>query len=167
MTLSMHQASVPVFAQGLKGLDTVLAKGKAGAEARGFDPAVLVQARLYPDMFPLARQVQIACDFAKGAAARLAGAEVPSWADDETSFEALAERIARTQAFIAGFKPEEIDGSEEREVTLKIGGEPRTFSGATYLLHMALPNFYFHLSTAYAILRKNGVEVGKRDFLGA
>ncbi len=166
MTFSIYQASVPVFAQGLKGLDNVLAKAKASAEARSFDPAVLLQARLYPDMFPLPRQVQIACDFAKGAAARLAGEEVPSWPDDETSFEALAERIARTQAFIAAFNPEQFDGAETREVTLKIGGEPRTFDGATYLLHMALPNFYFHLSTAYAILRKNGVEVGKRDFLG-
>lgn len=166
MTLSMHQASVPVFAQGLKGLDGVLGKAEAHVAARGLDPAALLQARLFPDMFPLTHQVQIAADFAKGPVARLAGAQVPAWADDETSFEALRARVRRTLDFITGFTAAQIDGSETRDIELVRRGEINVVKGQAYLLGQALPNFYFHLTTAYAILRHNGVEVGKRDFLG-
>jgi hypothetical protein len=117
-------------------------------------------------MFPLTRQVQIAADFAKGCVARLAGAEVPTWPDDETTFEALAARVARTSDFITGFDAAQIDGSEDRDITLVRRGETSVVKGQAYLLGQAAPNFYFHLTTAYAILRHNGVEVGKRDFLG-
>jgi hypothetical protein len=161
----MYQASIPVFTQGLKGLDGVLAKAEAHVAAKALDPAALLQARLYPDMFPLTRQVQIGADFAKGSAARLAGVEVPGWPDDETTFEALRARIGRTLEFIAGFSADQIDGSEERDITLVRRGETSVVKGQTYLLNQALPNFYFHVTTAYAILRHNGVEVGKRDFL--
>ena len=167
MTLSMYQASVPVFSQGLKGLKGVLAKGEAHVEARKLDPNALLHARLFPDMFPLTRQVQIAADFAKGAVALLAGVEPPTWADDETSFDALRGRLARTLDFIAGFPADAIDGSEDRDITLVRRGETFHVKGQAYLLEQALPNFYFHITTAYALLRHNGVEVGKRDFLGA
>ena len=167
MTLSMYQASVPVFTQGLKGLDGVLAKAEAHVAAHKLDPNALLHARLFPDMFPFTRQVQIAADFAKGAVARLAGAEVPNWPDDETSFEALRARVARSLDFIAGFPADAIDGSEDRIITLVRRGETFQVNGQPYLLEQALPNFYFHLTTAYAILRHNGVAVGKRDFLAA
>jgi hypothetical protein len=134
---------------------------------RKLDPNALLHARLFPDMFPLTRQVQIGADFAKGAVARLAGAEVPSWADDETSFEALRARVVRTLDFIAGFPADAIDGSEDRDITLVRRGETFHVQGQAYLLEQAVPNFYFHVTTAYAILRHNGVEVGKRDFLAA
>jgi len=165
MSLSMYQASVPVFTQGLKGLTGVLTKAQAHVAAKGLDPAALLQARLYPDMFPLTRQVQIAADFAKGAVARLAGAEVPTWPDDEASFEALIDRVSRSLEFIAGFSPAQIDGSEDRDITLVRRGETSVVKGQAYLLSQATPNFYFHLTTAYALLRHNGVEIGKRDFL--
>ena len=165
MTLSMYQASVPVFAQGLRGLRGVLAKAAAHAEARKIDPAALLQARLYPDMFPLTRQVQIAADFAKGPVARLAGIEPPAWPDDEASFEALQARVDRSLSYIADFNAAQIDGSEDRDITLVRRGETFHVRGQAYLLEQALPNFYFHVTTAYAILRHNGVELGKRDFL--
>jgi hypothetical protein len=117
-------------------------------------------------MFPFTRQVQIAADFAKGVPARLAGVEVPKYPDEEASFEALEQRIAKTSAFIKTLTPAQIDGSEGREITIPIGGQPRTFKGQPYLLHFALPNFFFHASTAYDILRHAGVELGKRDFIG-
>jgi hypothetical protein len=167
MTLSMFQASVPVFDRHLGALATILAKGAAHAEAHKIDPAVLIQSRLYPDMFALGRQVQIAADAAKGCIPRLAGAEVPAWEDTETTFEHLIERCARTQAFITGFAADQIDGSEEREIVLAMRAGSMTFTGQQYLLAFAMPNFYFHVSMTYAILRHNGVEVGKRDFLGA
>lgn len=166
MSLSMYQASVPVFAQVLTALAKVLDKAEAHAAARKIDPAVLLGCRLAPDMFPLSRQVQTACDMAKGAAARLAGVEVPSWPDNETTFAGLKDRIGKTVGFVQSFKPAQIDGSEEREVTLKLGGNSVTFTGQAYLVHFVLPNFYFHATAAYAILRHNGVELGKRDFLG-
>jgi hypothetical protein len=166
MTLSMYQASVPVFARGLENLATILAKGAAHAEAKKIDPAVFITARLAPDMFPFSRQVQIASDAAKGCVARLAGAEVPSYPDTETTFPQLQERVARTIDFVMGFAAARIDGSEERSVTLKMRGEDRTFRGQDYLLKLALPNFFFHVTTAYDILRHNGVEVGKVDYLG-
>ena len=166
MTLSMSDAASPVFLQGLKGLKGVLVKAAAHAETRKIDPAALLQARLYPDMFSLTRQVQIACDFAKGAAARLAGVEPPAFEDVETGFDDLLARIDRTCAFIEGLDRAAITGSEDRDVVLVRRGESQTFKGQAYLLHQALPNFWFHVTTAYAILRHNGVEVGKRDFIG-
>lgn len=168
MTISMYSASVPVFTRALTALSGVLTKGAAFAEARGIDPSVLLTDRLAPDMLPFTRQVQIASDGAKGGAARLAGAEVPSWADDETTFPQLQDRIARTLDFIGHFAPDQIDGSEERPITLKTprGGE-FNFTGYTFLTTFVLPNLMFHCTTAYLILRHNGVELGKRDFLGA
>ena len=167
MTITMYQASAPRFAHTLKALSAVLAKADAHCAARKIDPLVLTAARLYPDMFPLSRQVQIACDSAKGAVARLAGVEVPKHEDTEKTFEELRARIDKTLAFIATVKPAQVDGSEAREVVLKLRGNDVTFSGLQYLLGFAWPNFYFHATTAYAILRHNGVELGKTDFLGA
>ena len=167
MPLSMHQASVPVFLQFLKALSANLERAEGHARAKGLAETDLIDARLAPDMFPLSRQVQIATDHAKGAAARLSGREVPKYEDNETSFSALRDRIARTIEFVAGVPAAEIDGSEEKEITLSIAGNPMTFTGQRYLLHFALPNFFFHVTTAYDILRHNGVELGKRDFMGA
>jgi hypothetical protein len=167
MSLTMYQASVPSFVQILTALSGVLDKGQAYATAKKFDPAILLAARLAPNMFPLSRQVQIACDFAKGASARLAGAEVPSWPDQEKTFAELQERIRRTVDFVRTFKAAQIDGSEERDVSISIAGQPVSFKGQPYLIQFVLPNFYFHTSVAYAILRHNGVELGKRDFVGA
>lgn len=166
MSLSMHQASVAVFARALANLSNILRKAEDHAQARGFDPQVLFQDRLAPDMFPLSRQVQIACDTASRAAARLAGTEVPSNPDVETSFAQLRERIARTLAYLADFGPERIDGSEERTITVPLRSGDRVFTGRDFLLGFALPNLFFHVTTAYAILRHNGVELGKGDFLG-
>jgi hypothetical protein len=163
----MYEACVPVVTQGLKGLRGVLSKAADQVEARGIDPEALLRARLYPDMFPLIRQVQIGCDFAKGAAARLAGVDVPAWPDDETTFQQLQARIDHTLAFIGALDPAAFDGSETRLVHLTRRGETLSFEGQAYLLEQALPNFWFHVTTAYAILRHNGVEVGKRDFLAA
>jgi hypothetical protein len=166
MTISMYQISAPVFTKMLGALSNVLDKGAAFAVAKKIDPAVLMASRLAPDMFPLTRQVQIAADFAKGPMARLAGLEVPKWEDNETTMEALKARVAKTIDYVKSFKPAQIDGSEAREISLTIGGQPMTMTGQEYLLHNALPNFYFHVTTAYTILRHNGVEIGKRDFLG-
>jgi hypothetical protein len=166
MSLSMHQASAPVFMRALKGLSTVLRKAAAHAETKGFDPVALLQARLYPDMFPLSRQVQICTDFAKGAVARLAGEEPPAWADEEVSFDDLITRVDKTAAYVGAFGADQIDGSEEREITLVRRGQSSVVMGQSYLLDQAMPNFYFHLTTAYAVLRHNGVEVGKKDYLG-
>lgn len=166
MTISMHKASVPVFIHVLGNLSAILDKGAAHAEARKIDPAVLINDRLYPDMFALVRQVQIASDAVKGCAARLAGQEPPSYPDTESTVAELKERLAKTIAFLKTFKPDQIDGSEEKTIQLKVAGQPMTFKGLPYLLHYVLPNLYFHTTTAYNILRHNGVEVGKRDFLG-
>jgi hypothetical protein len=166
MTLSMYQASVPVFIRGLTNLATILQKAAAHAQTKKIDPAALVNARLYPDMFPLPRQVQIATDHARGAAARLAGMERPSYPDTETTFEQLQARIARTIAYLETFKAAQIDGSEDRAITVPIRGNDVPFKGQPYLLGFALPNFYFHTVTAYAILRHAGVEIGKADYIG-
>lgn len=166
MTLSMYQASVPVFIQGLTGLGGVLDKAAGHVAERKIDPAALLQARLYPDMFPLTRQVQIATDFAKGGAARLADVEFPAYEDSETSFEDLKARVEKTMAFLRTLEASAVDGSEERDIALVRRGETTIVKGQAYLLEQAMPNFYFHLTTAYAILRHNGVEVGKRNFLG-
>ncbi|MGH8315921.1 MAG: DUF1993 domain-containing protein [Steroidobacterales bacterium] len=167
MALSMYQASVPVFIRMLTSLKAVLQKASAHAQARKIDEAVLVNGRLYPDMLPLARQVQIASDFARGTAARLAGAEPPPFEDNEKTFAELTARIDRTVEFLRAKKATEIDGSEGREVVRPVRGEPHKFSGQNYLLQYAMPNFFFHVTTAYAILRHNGVELGKGDFIGA
>jgi hypothetical protein len=167
MTLTIHQASVPVFAQGLKGLRGVLAKAAAHVDAKKLDPDALLKARLYPDMFPLLRQAQIATDFAKGCAARLAGEEVPAWDDVETGFDDLIARVDRAIAYVEGLDPAKFEGAEDRDITLVRRGETSVVKGLAYLQGQAQPNFFFHLTTAYAILRKNGVEIGKRDFLGA
>lgn len=166
MPLSMHQASAPIFLRALKGLTTVLRKAAAHAEAKGFDPAALLQARLYPDMFPLIRQVQICTDFAKGSMARLAGDEPPAWDDNETTFDDLVARVEKASAYVASFDATRVDGSEDRDITLVRRGQTSVVKGQTYLLDQAMPNFYFHLTTAYAILRHNGVEIGKKDYLG-
>lgn len=166
MKLSMYQASVPVFTRTLGHLAAILEKGAAHAEARKIDPSVLINARLFPDMFPLARQVQIATDNAKGPAARLAGVEVPKFEDVEKTFPELQARIKKTVDYLKTLKPEQIDDSEERDITLQLRGNPVTFKGMPYLLQFALPNFYFHVTTAYDILRHNGIELGKQDYLG-
>jgi hypothetical protein len=162
----MYEASAPIFTQGLRGLATALDKAAAHVEERKIDPAALLQARLYPDMFPFLRQVQIATDFAKGGVARLAGVEPPPYEDTETSFGELRARVEKTLAFLASFQPAQIDGSEERDITLTRRGVVSVVKGQPYLLQQVTPNFYFHVTTAYGILRHNGVELGKRDFLG-
>src|SRR5262245_10067990 len=166
MTISMYQASAPRFANTLNNLSAILDKAQAHAEAKKIDPAVLLESRLYPDMFPLVRQVQIASDNAKGAVARLAGVEVPKYEDTEETFADLRARLAKTIDFVESFKPAQIDGSEANDIHRKLGPREVTWKGMQYLLGFALPNFYFHVVTAYDILRHNGVEVGKRDFIG-
>jgi uncharacterized protein len=167
MPISMYQASVPAFLQMLNSLSAILDKAEAFAAERKIEPAVLLGYRLAPDMFPLTRQVQIATDQAKGCCARLAGVEIPKYADDETSFADLRARIVRTIEFVQSFKPGAIDGSEERAISLTAGSRELRFNGQQYLVSFVLPNFYFHATTAYAILRHCGLPIGKRDFLGA
>ena len=166
MNISMYQASAPRFAFTLQNLSTILDKAKAHAAARKIDEQVLTSARLFPDMFPLARQVQIACDTAKGAVARLAGVEIPKHEDTEKTFDELKARIASTIAFISSLKAAQIDGSEDKALVLKVQGKDLPASGMQYLLGRAWPNFYFHTTTTYNILRHNGVEIGKGDFIG-
>jgi hypothetical protein len=166
MKISMYQASAPRFANTLRNLSAILDKAQAHAEAKKIEPAVFTQSRLAPDMFPLARQVQIACDSAKGTLARLAGVEIPKHEDTEQTFAELKTRIAKTVEFVESLKPAQIEGSEEREVVLKLRGQDVKFNGLQYLLGFAYPNFYFHVTTAYNILRHNGVEIGKRDYIG-
>jgi len=165
MKISMYRASVPAFRQMLGALSKILDKAEMEAETRKIDPAVLLNYRLAPDMFALTRQVQIAADFAKGTTARLAGLEVPKFEDNEQSFADLRARIAKTLKFIEGIEAKDIDGSESREISLKVGGNEMTFKGLDYLIGFALPNFYFHVTAAYAILRHCGINVGKRDFM--
>jgi hypothetical protein len=166
MTMSMYEASVPTFLHTLRNLKAILEKGLAHAEARKFDPTVLAASRLYPDMFPLTRQVQIASDAAKGAAARLAGVDPPKFEDVETTLPELIARVDKTIDYLQSFKPAQIDGSEERTITIPTPRQTFTFTGKAFLRHWALPNFYFHVTTAYNLLRHNGVEIGKADFLG-
>lgn len=166
MSVSMYQASVPVMTRFLENLSAILKKAEAHAEAKKIDPSVFVQARLYPDMFPLVKQVQIACDVSKGCAGRLAGVEIPSHADTETSFAELQARIEKTIAFIKSVPQGAIDGTEGKDIALKIGTYELQFTGLSYLLNFALPNLFFHVSTTYGILRHGGVELGKADFLG-
>lgn len=166
MPLSMYQASVPVFVQFLSALSGILDRAKAYAEARKLEPSVLLQTRLFPDMFPLVRQVRSATDHAL-TAGRIAGAELPKFSDNEASFEDLKERIAKTIDFLKSLKPAQIDGTEEKDITIQLGGGSRVFKGQPMLLSFAMPNFFFHTTTAYNILRHCGVEIGKRDFMGA
>ncbi|MET0605466.1 MAG: DUF1993 domain-containing protein [Beijerinckiaceae bacterium] len=166
MSLSMHAASVQTFDTMLRALGNVIAKAKAQCEAKKIDPEAMTGARLYPDMFPFWRQVCLASDFAKGAASRLAGVETPSYEDKERNFEELTQRIEKTREFIKSIAADKFADASKRPITLKIGGQDVTMSGDAYLLNVATPNFYFHVTTAYDILRHNGVEVGKRDFLG-
>jgi hypothetical protein len=167
MTISMYAASVPVFKQMLGGLSANLAKAMSHAEAKKFDPVVLLQLRLSPDMFPLTRQVQIASDFAKSVAGRLAGVDLPTDEDNETSIADLQARIARTVAFLDSLNAAQFEGSEQRNIVLRPGTpKERTLSGQDYLLHYGLPQFFFHVTTAYALMRHNGVEIGKADYMG-
>lgn len=166
MSVSMHATSVPVFVQGLSALSGILDKAQSHAEARKIDPALMAQARLSLDMFPLTRQIQICTDQAKGGVARLTGSEIPVYQDTEQNLADLKGRIAKTIDYLKGFKPQQFEGSEARDITLQVQGQPMHFKGGQYLLHWVLPNYFFHLTTAYAILRHNGVEIGKRDFLG-
>jgi hypothetical protein len=168
MALGMYAASVPVYQRQLGAVSKLLEKGAAWAQAKKVDEAVLGATRLIPDMLPLTRQVQIACRFAEESTARLAGAEVPKAPENaEKTLGELRGRIAAVLEQLKGFKPEQIDGSEDRSIELMIGGNPLKLTGAQYLTGLALPNFYFHCTTTYAILRQAGVEIGKRDFLGA
>jgi len=168
MTISMYDASVPVIRQMLTALSDVLAKAEAHAAARKIEPAALLQSRLFPDMLPFVRQVQIACDFGKSIPSRLAGVEVPAYDDTEQSFEELRSRIARTLAFIDGIDAAAFEGSEAIEIVLRPGTpKERKIAGGAYLLHYGLPQFFFHVTTAYALLRHNGVEIGKKDYMGA
>jgi hypothetical protein len=167
MTFSMYSASVPVFKQILSSLSAILDKADAHAQEKKIDPSALLQARLFPDMFALTRQVQVAADFAKGACARLAGVDVPKYEDTEASFAELKARIAKTVAFIDSLPREAIEASAERDITTGSGATARQFKGQTYLVHYALAHFYFHATTAYDILRHNGVEIGKKDFIGS
>ena len=166
MPITMYGATVPAFVQMLDSLAAILAKADAYAAERKIDPAVLLGWRLAPDMFALARQVQIATDHAKGCCARLAGVEVPKYPDDETTFADLRARIARTIELVQSFEPGDIDGSEERELMITAGSRELRFKGQQYLVNFALPNFYFHVTTAYAILRHCGLPIGKRDYMG-
>jgi hypothetical protein len=166
MAISMYQASVPVFVRMLTNLKAILNKAAAYAQARKIDEAVLLGARLFPDMLPLTRQVQIASDFARGTAARLAGKEPPAFDDTEKTLAELIARIDRSLDYIRTVAAGEIDGSEAREIVRPVRGEPKKFTGLNYLVQYALPNFFFHVTTAYAILRHNGLEIGKADYIG-
>ena len=163
----MYQTSIPVFRQMLGALNACIDKAIAHAEAKKIDPAVFPNARLYPDMLPFTRQITIACDFAKGASARLAGVEVPKFEDTETTLPELKARIKKTLDFLDTLKPAQFDGAETRDIAIPLRGEQHTFKGRPYLQHYAMPNFYFHTTTAYAILRHGGVEIGKADYIHA
>lgn len=167
MTLGMYSASVPVFVRGLQNLADVLAKGQSFAAEKGLNEQELVEARLIEDMFPLTRQVQMACDIAKFAAARLAGVDAPSHEDNEASFEDLQARIAKTLAFLQSVDGAKIEGSEGKAIVFSNKGGDFSFNGRDYLMQFAHPNFFFHVTTAYGILRAKGVPVGKMDYLGA
>ena len=167
MSLTMYQASIPAFVRMLGNLSAILDKAAAHAEAKKIAPAIFINARLAPDMFPLSRQVQIATDMVKGCAARLAGIEVPSYEDNEATFEELQARVAKTIAFLQSIRAEQIDGSEERDITVKFGSREFKFLGQAYLVDFVIPNFHFHLTSTYAILRHNGVDIGKMDYIGS
>lgn len=163
----MYQAAVPALMQTLNNLVGILQKGQTHAEAKAIDPSVLINSRLYPDMFPLVRQVQIASDIARRGVAKLAGVDAPEVEDTETTFPELIERLRKAVAYLETFTADQIDGSEEKTITIPVGkDESITLQGLSFLSYFILPNVYFHVTTAYDILRHSGVEVGKRDFLG-
>lgn len=162
----MYEASVPVLTHFLKGLSAILKKAEAHCQTRKIEPDAILQARLFPDMFNFTRQVQLVTDFAKGAGARLAGIPVPSFPDEEKSFADLQARIAKTVDFLGTLRKEQFADAATRTVTIKVAGNDMSFSGGEYFMGYAVPNFYFHLTTAYNILRHNGFELGKRDFMG-
>lgn len=166
MSMTMYQASIPSFIRMLENMSKILDKAAAYAESKNIDPSVLIHSRLAPDMYPLSRQVQIATDMVKGCAARLAGMEVPRYEDNETTFAELQARIAKTIDFLTSVSADQINGSEEKTVTLKLRGKEISLQGQPYLFHFVIPNFYFHITAAYAILRHNGLEIGKMDFIG-
>jgi len=166
MSISMYQASVPVFIRYLGNLKAILEKAARHAEARKLDPATLVSSRLFPDMLPLSRQIQLASDMAKSGPSRLAGAEPPRFEDTESTIPQLLERIDKTVAHLKSFSTGQIDGSEERSISLNTANGPLNLKGLPYLTQFLLPNFVFHVTTAYGILRHNGVELGKADYLG-
>lgn len=166
MALSMYEASVPVFVNALKNLSTVLKKGEEHAAAKKVDASVMLGYRLAPDMRPLTSQIQLASDNSKGPASRLAGVERPAFEDNETTFDALQERIAKTIAYLESIDRAKFDGADSRKVAFPVRGNDVLFDGDAYLLHFALPNFFFHVTTAYDILRHAGVEIGKLDYLG-
>ena len=166
MSLSMYDASVPVLKHTLGSLAAILKKAAEHAVSKKIDAGALINARLFPDMFPLGKQIQIATDQAKGSAARLAGIDIPMFQDNETTFDQLQARIAKTIAFLDSIKAQQIDGSEERDIMLQLHDDKLEFKGKGYLINWVLPNFYFHVTTAYSILRHNGVNIGKNDFLG-
>lgn len=166
MTISMYQASVPPLTRSLINLAAILTKGANHAKAKNIEPEVLVNARLYPDMFPLSRQVQIASDISRRGVAKLAGVQAPEMEDNETTFAQLIERTEKSVAYLKQFQPEQIDGSESKTIELPIGKNTLTFAGMPFLLYFVMPNVYFHVTTAYDILRHSGVELGKLDFLG-
>lgn len=166
MTISMYQASVPRIINMLGNLSRIIEKAQAHADAKKIDPAAIIDFRLYPDMFSLCRQVQIATDTAKSVVARLAGVEIPAYEDNERSFDDLKARIAKTIAFVETFTPAQIDGTEDKDIVTKRGDKETHYKGMQFLLNHAMPNVYFHVTTAYNILRHNGVEIGKRDYLG-
>ena len=166
MTISMYTASVPVFQHVLRNLSHILDKGEAHAEARKFDPEVLMQSRLFPDMLPFTRQVLIACDAAKNGVARISGVEAPKFDDNEATFAELKERIQKTIDYLQSVPASELDGTDDKDITFPVGREAtRTMKGQAYLQTWAMANFFFHVTTAYAILRHNGVKIGKQDYL--
>lgn len=167
MSLSMHACSIPYFVRSLNNLSAILEKGAAHAQEHDIDPSIFVTDRLFPDMFPLSRQVQIACDICKGAAARISGVEAPSYEDTESTFEELQKRISKTIEFLNSVPADKINGTEEKTVKFQAGSIEIDFTGATYLSMWALPNLYFHVTTTYNILRHNGVALGKLDYVGA
>lgn len=167
MTDAMYASSIPVFRQMLGSLADILGKAEAHATEKKIEPTAFTQARLFPDMFPLSKQVQVACDFARGVSARLAGVEVPKYDDNEQTFDELRALIARSISFVEDFTPAQMEGSAQREIVVRPGTpKERRFNGQAYLLSYGLPQFFFHVTTAYALLRHNGIEIGKRDYMG-
>lgn len=167
MSDATYASSIPVFKQMLGALDAILAKVEAHVAEKAIEPAAYTQSRLFPDMFPLSKQVKIACDFARGVSARLAGAEVPKYADDEQTLAELRALIARSVGFFDGFSPAQFEGSAQREIVIRQGTpKERRFTGQAYLLSYGLPQFFFHVTTTYALLRHNGIDIGKRDYMG-
>jgi hypothetical protein len=166
VAISVFDQTVSAMSRGLLNLDAIVSKAGEYAEEKKIDPVVLIQGRLYPDMLPFVAQIRIATDTAKGAAARLCGADMPKWADDEATFEEIHGRIRKALNYLSGFKPDQFEGSETKKIELKLPNRTMQFVGRDYVLGFVLPNFYFHVTTAYNILRHNGLVIGKLDFLG-